>query len=111
MLTKTNSRLQTGASGYFRIGLGRPSQSLPVLFKLSTRVPPPRERVEMILTCSFVRTWKVMGDSHLESIEKKLEDMVGFSADTIARKQMARVLSGIDEAFEKGELKPIEELE
>uniref|UniRef100_A0A6C0J8E3 Uncharacterized protein n=1 Tax=viral metagenome TaxID=1070528 RepID=A0A6C0J8E3_9ZZZZ len=79
-------RLEAGKSNFFRIGLGRPSQTLPGLLGLTTHIPQPKDSKELVL-CSFFRTWKQMGPG---------DD---------------RIVSGIQAAYENGTMPLIDELE
>jgi hypothetical protein len=105
------NRLTSPNKGYFRVGLGHSSETLPRYLGVKTKVPSPREAVSIVLKCSFVRTWMQMGDDHLDAIESELEKLPEYSSDDIAKKGLAKIVSGIDRAFRKQELAPIEELE
>jgi hypothetical protein len=54
----TNGRLDFGASDFFRIGLGRPSESLPRLLRDVKPIPRPAEAPELVKRCSFYSTWR-----------------------------------------------------
>lgn len=97
---KKQARIQSPMSGYFRIGLGRPSETLPKLLNLKTTIPKPRENIQLVLKCSFFSTWAHLADEGYEEIEEEIES-----------EELARRLAGIDHAFEKGELSVIQELE
>lgn len=83
-------RIASGATDTFRVGLGRPSKTLPTLLNESTPIPRPREAQENLLRCSFFRTWKDRADG-----------------DT----QIERTVNSIDAAYERGDLGFLEELE
>ena len=83
-------RIGSGESDIFRVGIGRPSKTLPVLLNDKTPILRPREARENLLQCSFFRTWK----------DRK-------EGDT----QMDRIVNSIDNAYQKGELGMLEELE
>jgi len=104
-------RLQNGMKGFFRVGMGHSSETLTKLLNLKIKIPTPRESIETLMKCSFLRTWKVKGDTHLEAIENSLKRIDPFKEDTLARENMTRLISGIDRAFEKKELTPADELE
>ena len=104
-------RLQNGMRAFFRVGLGHSSKTLPTLLNLKTSVPKPREAIESLLKCSFVRTWQTTGNKHLETIENSLKTITPFDTDTLARESMTRLISGIDEAFESNSLTQLNELE
>ena len=107
---KSANHIQTGMSGFFRVGIGRPSEGLPILLGLNTTVQSPRTAISCILRCSFVATWAGQSDAHIADIESKL-DMKPFSKCETSRKHMARTISSIDEAFQNGTLAPVHELE
>lgn len=103
----TVRRLMSPNKGYFRAGLGHSSKTLPMYLNLKTKIPSPHEAVDIVLKCSFLRTWKRHGTTHLDSIEKRLDHI----SDSLVRSSLAKVISGIDEAFQKKELSKLEELE
>jgi hypothetical protein len=78
-------RLSTGEGDIFRIGLGRPSRTLPVLFDDKTLIKRPSEAKENVMRCSFYRTWR----------ETREGD----------------ILASIDAAYETGSMSILEELE
>ena len=94
------ARIQSPMSGYFRIGIGRPSETLPKLLNLKTTIPKPRENIQLVLKCSFFNTWAHLADEGYEEIEEEIES-----------EALARRIAGIDRAFERGELSVIHELE
>ncbi len=79
-------RLLAGEGDVFRVGLGSPLQSLPVLLGDKTKIAPPSEAREKTIACSFFRTWK--------------------KGTTMDEK-----VASINEAFETGSLSFLEELE
>jgi hypothetical protein len=101
-------RLMSPNKGFFRTGLGHSSENLSKLIGLKTKIPSPREAVEITLKCSFVSTWQKMGDKHLESIQSSLHKFVD---DSVVREELSKIISGIDHAFDKKELTPLQELE
>ena len=102
-----NQRVSENSEGFFRVGLGRASQTLPQLLGMDQTIPYPREAVSTVMKCSFMRSWTVPTDTHAKSIYEKLGDY----KDTTVRENIARTISGIDDAFTKKELSPIQELE
>lgn len=110
ILDKTK-RFSNGMSGFFRVGLGRPSQTLPQLLSLKTKVASPRESIDTILKCSFLRTWNTFGESNLESIDNSLKRISPYDSDDLVRANLTRLISGIDEAFENKKLTTLQELE
>lgn len=107
---EAGNRIQTGMSGFFRVGLGRPSDGLPSFLNLSTKVESPRHAINSILRCAFVALWTETSEKHALEIEKKLT-MKPFSDNETAKKHMARVISSIDEAFVDNRLTVVQELE
>ena len=89
--TVTKGHIGVGESDMFRVGIGRPSKTLPVLLGMSSVIPRPKESIENLKLCSFFRTWK--------NINAEGETLVD------------RIINSIDAAFEKGELSVFEELE
>jgi hypothetical protein len=106
----TVRRLMSPNKGFFRAGLGHSSKTLPGFLGIKTKIPSPRESVSTVLKCSFLNTWKRMGSSHIEHIETELNKLPEYS-DDLVKTGLAKIISGINEAFEKKELTPIEELE
>jgi hypothetical protein len=83
-------RLSSGESDYFRVGLGRPSKTLPILLNDKTSIPRPRDAKNNLMQCSFFLTWKDRKESGT---------------------QLDRIIFSIDEAYENGDLGMLEELE
>ncbi len=83
-------RIGAGESDFFRVGIGRPSKTLPILLNDKTPILRPREARENLLQCSFVRTWKDRkeGDTPID-----------------------RIVNSIDNAYQHGDLGMLEELE
>lgn len=88
--TVKKGRIASGESDIFRVGLGRPSKTLPVLLNDKTPILRPREAKEHVMQCSFFRTWKTRGPGD---------------------NQVDRIISSIDYAYHHGELGVLEELE
>lgn len=104
-------RISNGMSGYFRVGVGRPSESLPDFLGLKTKIETPRNAIDSVLKCSFFRTFKKLGDSHLQSIDTSLRKIPPYDKDDSLRANLAKRISGIDEAFQSNQLSTLEELE
>lgn len=83
-------RLVAGNEDVFRIGLGRPSETLPKLLNDGTEIKRPSEARENVMKCSFFRTWKKLG-----------------RGDT----QVDKIVDSIDQAYELGDLDVVDELE
>jgi hypothetical protein len=107
---ESGNRIQTGMSGFFRVGLGRPSDGLPTFLGLNAKVVSPRHSIQSILRCAFLAVWDRTSETFADEIEAQL-DMKPFSEDKIARRHMAKTISSIDEAFTSNELTVIQELE
>lgn len=106
----TVRRLMSPNKGYFRAGLGHSSETLPAYLGIKTKIPAPREAIATVLKCSFIHTWKRLGDKHLTHIENEIRKLPEHSCDFVIV-GLAKIISGIDEAFHKKELSAIEELE
>jgi hypothetical protein len=99
-----NRRIQKGFSGFFRVGLGRPSENLRTLLGVKANLPRPSESVESVLKCSFLSTWVKKSDSNLLKIKDKLKELE-------LPEELAKIIAGIDDAYEKKELPIMHELE
>lgn len=88
--TVKKGRLVTGESDVFRVGIGRPSKTLPTLLNDKTPIPRPRDGNEQLMKCSFVRTWNTTheGDTTIE-----------------------RIIAAVDDAYQDGTLPFLDELE
>jgi hypothetical protein len=54
----TEKRIQSPMSGFFRVGIGRPSENLPKLLGVTVEIPRPHENPEATLKCSFAYKMK-----------------------------------------------------
>jgi hypothetical protein len=88
--TVKKGRLGSGETDIFRVGLGRPSKTLPVLLNDKTPILRPREARENLLHCSFFRSWKGRG-----------------AGDT----EIDRIVASVDQAYQTGGLSLLDELE
>ena len=70
-----NDRLPTGKGDIFRVGLGRPSETLPVFLKDDTPIRTPKEARENTMQCSFFRTWTPTqpGDTEIDRIINSID--------------------------------------
>lgn len=84
------NRIEGSASDMFRIGIGLPRETLPVLLNDTRNIPTPEQAPEKIVQCSFFRTWKDLGEGDTET---------------------ERITNGINRAYVEKKLKPIEEIE
>jgi len=67
------------------------------------KIPTPRKSIDTVLGCSFINTWTEMGETHLDEIKQHPK----CSNNDI----LARIVSGIDEAFFEKKLTALQELE
>lgn len=111
LLSGPVKRLNNGMSGFFRVGLGRPSDTMPEILGLTTKVAPPLESVQTVLKCSFLRTWKKQNNAHLQEIDNALKKIAPYDSDSTVRSNLAHIISGIHSAYQKKELSVLEELE
>ena len=84
-------RIGAGNSDFFRVGMGRPSETAEKLLGSTAKIPRPKDAPrETLLRCSFFRTWpgRGSGDDELE-----------------------RITASIDQAYQQGVLGFLEELE
>ena len=91
--TIKKGRIGSGETDVFRIGLGRPSKTLPVLFGDKTLIKSPNDDEESRTNtkrCSFFSTW---------------------SAATGEGQRVDAILASIDEAYSTGQMEPLHELE
>jgi hypothetical protein len=106
----SGNRIQSGMSGFFRLGMKYPADDLPILLNSTKVVQSPRRAVKIILRCSFLAGWPGESDDNLAEIEEALT-MKPFSDDETAKKHVARMISSIDEAFLNKTLTPTQALE
>ena len=83
-------RLTTDGVDVFRVGLGRPSKTLPILLGDATVIQRPRDAKENVMRCSFFRTWAGRG-----------------AGDT----PLDQIIASIDQTYQQGALTLLEELE
>lgn len=88
--TVKKGRIGAEEKDIFRIGLGRPSKTLPTLLNDKTAIARPRDAKDNLLQCSFFRTWKGRG-----------------AGDT----EVDRIVASIDHAYQHDDLPFLEELE
>ena len=113
LIVRSGRRIPSGVSGYFRVGIGHAIKTLPNLLspKYNIKIKAPIESVATVLKCSFVSTWKRVSDTHVEKAFAVLSEIAPFSKDDLLKKNIARIISGIQDAYEANELSPIHELE
>jgi hypothetical protein len=84
------SRLDIGGADFFRVGLGRPSKTLPHFLNSKEAVPDPKDAPKSVMLCSFARSWTEMGEGET---------------------QIDRIVSGVQRAYSEGRLTILDELE
>ena len=91
--------------GYFRVGLGTCPEIIELIPRLlgqeAFKIPKPRESPANVIKCSFVASWPTPSDKHVDQIMKT----GGIN------QSLAKIVSGIDEAFEENKLTPLQALE
>ena len=110
LVRAAHDRIQSGLSGFFRIGLGRASRTFPEIFQRN-EVRAPIHEIENTLSCSFVSSWMTPDDVHSDEIAEELKKYLLFKNDDVARERVSKILSGINTAFQKGTLTPSQEIE
>ena len=97
-------RLQRADSAFFRVGLGRPAETLSKLLGLDTAIIRPSESIETTLKCSFLATWT-----------RKSETNIGSIRESLTKKklslELAPIIASVDDAFREKELTILQELE
>jgi len=88
--TCPRNRIEASATDMFRVGMGLPRKTLPVLLDDRRPLPSPVNAKDKILQCSFFRTWTAMGEG-----------------DTL----IERITDGIDKAFREETLSRLDEIE
>lgn len=78
---------------------------------MTTKVPSPKDSIETVLKCSFLRTWKTLNDTYTNEIANSLNKLPQYVGNTVVIENLSKIISGINDAFEKNKLLPIEELE
>jgi hypothetical protein len=107
-------RLSGGMSGFFRVGMGMPSTSMPTFLNLKTTIQSPRDSIKSVLKCSFMRSWSRSATDtykHTVHVKNALKLISPFDEDELALENVSSIICGIDEAFEKNELTRLENLE
>ena len=104
-------RLASNTSGFFRVGLGRPSENLSTFLNINITLPSPKDAIETVLKCSFLRTWNKPSDTHVSTISNKLKSITSIEKDDIVIENLSKLISGIDDAYHRKELSLIEDLE
>jgi len=110
LVREAHDRIQSGLSGFFRVGLGRASQTFPQIFQRD-KVNSPLHEIEKTLSCSFVSSWMRPDDNHSAEISEELKKYLLFKNDDLARERVSKILSGINTAFDNGTLTPSQEIE
>jgi len=88
--TTSMSRINGGATETFRIGMGLPRKTMPIILNDKRPIPDPKDAKDKIMMCSFFRTWTSMGDGET---------------------QIDRIVDGINQAYVDKTLGVLEEVE
>ena len=96
------NRIQGGQSGFFRVGIGHASETLPAVIQFTGSIKPPIQNADATMRCSFFRTWRGADEDADESV---------IPASYKHRDKLARRVASIDKAFKNKLLTPLEELE
>lgn len=99
---ENGNRIQGGQSGFYRVGVGHASETLPTVLQFTGSIKPPIQNADVTMRCSFFRTWRGVDEDADESI---------IPANYKYRDQLARRVASIDKAFKNKMLSPLEELE
>ena len=98
------NRIQAGAGALFRVGMGRPAETLHKV--LNVREPrSPAQNVQAVLRCSFFRAWRRLADSSSEGILSQIP------ATIKTREHQARMVQSVEDAYQARQLAPLDELE
>lgn len=95
-IIESSNRLQTGQGDFFRAGVGSARNSLPRVLDLSIEIKSPIQNPDVVLRCSFFRTWKGADVNY---------DIPGYTPE------IARRIASIDKAFQDKQLTILDELE
>jgi hypothetical protein len=107
-----NNTIATKTSGYFRVGLGDVISTLPTLMNMKDKaVPDPSDSIKTLLQCSFLTSWTTIVDGDTELIESRLKEFEPFSTSDVSRKEMAKIIYSVNEAFRNKKLSPFQMLE
>lgn len=101
-IVANGNRIQGGQSGFFRVGIGHASETLPTVLQFTGTIKPPVQNADAVMRCSFFRTWRGADEEADESI---------IPASYKHRDQLAKRVASIDKAFKNKLLTPLEELE
>ena len=97
-IKRDTNRIQAGEGAYLRIGVGHPTETLPAMIGAS-HVKSPAENPEVVLRCSFFRTWPRTADRAPEALVTKYGEAI------------ARIIVSIHEAYMEKRLSVLDELE
>lgn len=100
------NRIQSGVSGFFRVGIGLPRETIGTFVGLATAVPQPKDNIKIIMKCSFLNTWRETDDRDFAEIREKVE-----LQDDLSRDHVTRLICGIQRAYEEKRLSKLQELE
>jgi len=91
--TCPKNRIEASASDMFRVGIGLPRETLPILLNDERSIPEPANAEDKLIQCSFFRTWKET------DVNDKEESAI------------KRIVNGINTAYKNKTLPIIDEIE
>lgn len=101
-IKRDQNRIQAGRSGIFRVGIGKPRETLALtLGGKSVVLPTPEQNPDDVLRCSFFRSWSRLADGASDALTAK------FSGNDT----LPRMVQGVQTAWDSGELSLLDELE
>ena len=101
-IKRDQNRIQAGRSGIFRVGIGRPRETLPMtLGGKAMTLPSPAQNPDDVVRCSFFRGWSRLASTPSPALANKFA----------GNEMLARSVQGIQDAWESGELSVVNELE
>lgn len=96
------NRIQAGQSGFYRVGVGRASETLPQVIGFSGSIRTPLQNVDATMRCSFFRTWRGVDEEADEDI---------IPENYTYRYRLAGRVASIDKAYKEKMLTTLQELE
>ena len=96
------NRIQAGQSGFYRVGVGRASETLPQVIGFTGTIRSPIQNVDATMRCSFFRTWRGADEDADENI---------IPTNFTYRYRLAGRVASIDKAYKEKLLTPLQELE
>lgn len=100
LIKRDDNRIQAGRAGIFRVGVGRPSETLHKTLGVP-QAPKPKDNAHAVIRCSFFRSWGKLS----QTIDEKL--FLQFPQNPV----IPQMVQGIHEAYESHQLSVLNELE